>query len=268
MKRSFALTEAGAVGRRPRRAFEDFLAEDLDGRAIPKDLQKREVALPDRCTEVLYHTSVLAGDRLGRWRVSRIFGALLALSCQLRGVRARRPRSQGDIQKSRMHPSPWPICKSGLYRFTSAEIDRHHGGHADIAAAEVMNLEARWGYGDLIRPTHRLGSVHHPLQGRDDMLVIRRHLFVGLIIERAAEGPSPGIDRVAEPIGLPGDHADAGGDTIFDPIDFLGEGVDIVDCHRSCFRVKPDLFESSSNTRSDYERDRNDNYQLGDESVF
>ena len=25
------------------------------------------LALPDRCTEVLYHTSVLAGDRLGRW---------------------------------------------------------------------------------------------------------------------------------------------------------------------------------------------------------
>ena len=106
------------------------------------------LALPDRCTEVLYHTSDLAGDRLGRgvciqdiwrasrpvlsarfrgagvdfpalargilqshlgphpgrWGVSRIFGALLALSCQLRGMRARRPRSQGDMQSSRMHP--------------------------------------------------------------------------------------------------------------------------------------------------------------------
>ncbi len=28
---------------------------------------QRGLALPDRCTEVLYHTSVLAGDRHGRW---------------------------------------------------------------------------------------------------------------------------------------------------------------------------------------------------------
>ena len=82
-----------------------FLPEDLDGRAITKNLQKRGLALPYRCTEVLYHTAVLAGDRVGRWGVSRIFGALLALSCQLRGVRARRPRSQGDMQQSRMHLS-------------------------------------------------------------------------------------------------------------------------------------------------------------------
>ena len=108
MKRSFALTEAGAVGRRPGRAFEYLLAEDLDGRAITRNLQKRGLALPDRCTEVLYHTAVLAGDRFGRWGVSRTFGALLALSCQLRGVRARRPRSQGDMQQSRMHPSHRP----------------------------------------------------------------------------------------------------------------------------------------------------------------
>ncbi len=34
----------------------------------------------------------------GIWGASRILGALLALFCQLRRVRARHPRSQGDIQ--------------------------------------------------------------------------------------------------------------------------------------------------------------------------
>ncbi len=118
MKRSFALTEAGAVGRRPRRAFEDFLAEDLDGRAITKSLQNRGLALPDRCTEVLYHTSILAGDRLGRWGASRIFGALLALSCQLRGARARQPRWGYAII------SDAPASANGHLRIDSAIIAR------------------------------------------------------------------------------------------------------------------------------------------------
>ena len=101
----FAFAEAVAASRRTRRAFEDFLAEDLDGRAITKIFKTGGwLCLTDAQR---YYTT------LQFWQVTGsadgVYPGYLAhfspYFVSYAGCGRDGPRSQGDMQQSRMHPS-------------------------------------------------------------------------------------------------------------------------------------------------------------------
>ena len=135
-----------------------FLAEDLDGRAITKNLQKRGLALPDRCTEVLYHTAVLAGDRVGRWGVSRILAhfSLYLVSHTDCGRDARVPRGDSpnlgctlSLGVSRIHwrdlPDHWRLRPSRWVwpHLTDNQLACSHNNPGYTLACETVDIACR-----------------------------------------------------------------------------------------------------------------------------
>ena len=117
MKRSFALTEAGAVGRRPRRAFEVFWRKTLmEGPSQKVFKNGGWLCLTDAQR---YYTT------LQFWQVTgsadgavQNGGEFSATSGQPHGLRARRPRSQGAIPQIWTAPSADGVYPGYLARFS------------------------------------------------------------------------------------------------------------------------------------------------------
>ena len=178
MKRSFALTEAGAVGRRPRRAFEVFWRKTLmEGPSQKVFKNGGWLCLTDAQR---YYTT------LQFWQVTgsadgavQNGGEFSATSGQPHGLRARRPRSQGRFPKSGLHPRQMG-CIQDIWRASrpilsatrgAGETPAIPGGYATISDApacirssKLIGLRLIPPAGHRPRPCRRAGVHPMPAQ--------------------------------------------------------------------------------------------------------